>query len=155
MRTHLLLFSLAGLLGCGGPALEDGLDPGAAEYEDAATAPVLTFRSNYTITQQGRLVKGRRVQIRYDAARLPGCRGGLPNGQPAWTITGYAMTNGGPAQSFWVAGFSPTGNPAPPSLVPPAAGDLAIWFQVTNRWGCIGYDSDFGRNYHFRVYATP
>ena len=30
-------------------------------------------------------------------------------------------------------------------------GDVALWFQVTNRWGCSEFDSDYGQNFHFAV----
>lgn len=36
-------------------------------------------------------------------------------------------------------------------LTPSQGGDLAIWFQVTSRWGCTEFDSQFGQNYHLTV----
>ena len=35
------------------------------------------------------------------------------------------------------------------------AGRLEMWFQVSNRWGCNAWDSNYGNNYRFTVQADP
>lgn len=97
------------------------------------------------------LLAGNTASVTYDANRLPDCRGDQ-NGHPAWSITGYYQLNGGPVGSFWAGGFSP--DPSATSTFPlTGAGDLAMWFEITNVWGCTAWDSDYGRNFHFQVAA--
>jgi hypothetical protein len=99
------------------------------------------------------LTKGGKLRIDYNPERLPQCRGEA-NGLPAWSISGYARINGGPIDSFEVAGHSPSSGTEQPVLELTQAGELELWFQVTNRWGCSTYDSRFGQNYRFRI-AEP
>ncbi len=125
---------------------------GEASTQSGLRAPesVLHFRSDWTIAQSAPLVVGGKARVVYDESRLPQCRGEL-NGGPSWTITAHWSVNGGPVQSAWVAGRASVPNPAPPVLELKDAGDLAIWFEVTGRWGCQGWDSDYGRNFHFVI----
>lgn len=103
----------------------------------------LTFAADGSVRATGDLVEGGLLKVHYDAARLPGCRGDF-QGRPGWTITGFASVGGAPAQTFDALDATKavklTGN-----------GDLALWFQVTSRWGCSEYDSKLGANYHFTV----
>ena len=120
----------------------------------AQTSPSISFNGDWTVSQSvDPLPPGSTVAIQYDASRLSSQCGGTINGGPAWEITGYYSLNNAPAQSFWVAGHSPTPNPAAPSITLPAntSGDLAVWFQVTNVWGCNAWDSNYGNNYHFNA----
>jgi len=48
-----------------------------------------------------------------------------------------------PARTFYVAGK--------PVVELPRAGRLALWFQVTGRYGCSGWDSNLGSNYTFDI----
>ncbi len=125
---------------------------GAAAAQSSAS---ITFAGNWTTTASADpLPVGGTVAIHYDATRLSSQCGGTTNtGGPAWSITGHAQLNGGPVQSFWVAGHSPTPNPAPPSITLPAGqgGDLALWFEVTSLYGCQAWDSNYGNNHHFNV----
>ena len=119
----------------------------------AQTAPSITFDINWNEGSwpSPRVHKaGTTAKVIYDANRLPGCRGDY-NGKPGWTITGFYQLNGGPVQNFWVAGFSSVTNPPAPSIPLSTAGALSVWFQVTNRWGCSEYDSNFGANYAFSI----
>ena len=49
------------------------------------------------------------------------------------------------------SGFSPSSGAEEPVLSLDASGELQIWFQNNNRWGCNAYDSAFGANYHFAI----
>lgn len=151
LARHALLPLLLGLAPACGAPLDEATEADDAQLEAAAAGATLTFRGNYTQAVSGKLRAGSTFQVQYDAARLPGCRGNLNGGQPAWTITGYYSVNGQAAKSFWAGGFSATGSTAPPVLRLPEGGDLALWFQITNRWGCNGWDSSYGHNYHFNV----
>lgn len=146
---RLLVLALAA--GCAPEALDDG---GASALESTAATPVITFGADWSQRVTGTLVAGRPVRIDYAAARLPQCRGET-NNLPAWAIGGYFRVNGGAAQGFGVAPASAQ-TPSPVTItLPNATGTLELWFQVTNRWGCNAWDSNYGRNYAFTVAADP
>ncbi len=118
----------------------------------SAQTPSITFYANWAeVASPNPLPVGTQAKIVYDSTRLSQCRGTTNTGGPAWSITGYYQLNGGPVQSFWVAGHSPTPNPLQPTISLSARGDVALWFQVSNLWGCNAWDSDFGNNYHFTI----
>jgi hypothetical protein len=149
MRT-ISLVSLASLvvvsalaMGCSGAREADAADDSEGALGDT---PTLTFAADGAVTQSGPLVEGGKVRVQYSDARLPGCRGDF-QGKPGWLITGFASANGKAPITF------ETGKTATIAL--PASGDLAMWFQVTSRWGCSEYDSKYGNNYHFSVKSTP
>ena len=117
--------------------------------------PSITFNSpsqGWTVVASSNpLPYGQTAAIGYSADRLTACRGNINATTPGWTITGYYKFNNGPVQSFWVAGFSSVPNPPPPSIPLNQKGDLAIWFENTNRWGCQAWDSNYGNDFHFNV----
>jgi hypothetical protein len=119
------------------------------------STPSITFQSpsqNWSVfASSNPLPFGQTASIVYSADRLTQCRGNINGTTPGWSITGYYKFNNGPVQSFWVAGFSSTPNPPPPSIPLNQRGDLAVWFENTSRWGCQAWDSNFGNNYHFNV----
>ncbi len=120
----------------------------------AAQSASISFNADWSVNASASpLPAGAQVAISYDANRLPGCRGTTNTGGPAWSITGYYRFNDGAVQSFWVAGHSPDGNTAQPVITLPAgrSGGLALWFQVTNMWGCSEWDSNYGHNHTFTV----
>ncbi len=137
------LLALAGLTvlasGCSAGADSTGDDSSAGALGDTAS---LTFGADGSVKLTGDLVEGGSVRVSYDAARLPDCRGDF-EGKPGWTITGFASVAGADAETF------ATDHPAVVKL--PTHGDLSLWFQVTNRWGCSAYDSKYGANYHFDI----
>ncbi|GHG88776.1 DUF6209 family protein [Comamonas sp. JC664] len=94
---------------------------------------------------------GATAAVHFDVDRLTQCRGNLNASTPGWTITGHYQFNGGPVQSFWVAGFSSTPHPPAPAIPLHTRGTLSVWFENTNRWGCRAWDSNFGNNHHFTV----
>jgi hypothetical protein len=130
-------------MGCSGATPDAAADESEGALGDT---PTLTFAADGAVTQSGAIASGGKVRVQYNDARLPDCRGDF-EGKPGWTITGFASNNGTDPIAF------ATGKTA--TIAVPASGDLALWFQVTNRWGCSAYDSKYGSNYHFTVKATP
>ncbi len=133
-----------------GAAPGEGAPSSSSSADIAATPPVITFASSFTQGASEPLVAGKPIRVAYDSARLPQCRGDLANG-PGWSITGAYSVNGVYGGSFPVAGAGLSNGPNPPAFTPSASGDLAMWFEVTSAWGCHGYDSAYGANYHFAV----
>jgi hypothetical protein len=135
--------------------------PASAESTRATTSPLatsaspatITFGADWTDSASQPLVAGAAVTIAYDPARLPTCRGDLSTG-PGWSISAFYQVNGGAVSSVTVAGEGLANSSPPATFVLPAAGDLAMWFQVTSVWGCDAYDSSFGANYHFAIAAS-
>ena len=135
--------------GCSSPVAEDDAELGTSEAA-LGEAGTLTFGADFQVKVSGTLEKGKKVRVAYDPSRLTACRG-EQNGNPAWTITGHYKIGSGPVRSFEAGGFSPSGGTQAPVLTLDASGDLQIWFQNNNRWGCNAYDSAHGSNYHFAV----
>ena len=117
-----------------------------------SAAPTLTFNRDGSVSQTGTLVVGQRLRVRYAQDRIASCTG-TTMGNPAWAITGFASLNGAAARSFetGVAATGGTRTSIEATVDLTAAGDLALWFQQTNRWGCVAWDSRNGQNYHFSV----
>lgn len=145
-----VLGALLLLAGCGGGLVAAN---GATATEDSALgdAQVLDFRLDGVHAPA--LVMGNTAQVQYDANRLPGCRGDQ-YGHPAWSITGYYQLNGGAVGSFEAGGFSPSNGTQKAEIPLTESGDLAVWFEITNVWGCSAWDSDYGHNFHFQVAAS-
>ena len=138
----LATISLALAAGCSAASPDDvASDDTAAAATEAAT---ITFHEDGRVDTSGELKAGSKVKITYDTDRLPDCRGET-NGRPAWTVSGFASLDGKEKVTFDAA--------KPFSLPLTTGGDLALWFQVSNRWGCSAWDSKKGANYHFNVTA--
>jgi len=135
-------------------AAPGGQEPVPVADEAAATAPsTLDFRADWTVKQDKPLVAGGRVRFVYAAERVERCTGDH-RGAPAWTTTAYASFDGEAPVTKRVAGFDPSSGGDPPILdVPRGASSVEIWFQTTNRWGCMEWDSNYGDNYGFPVDA--
>lgn len=114
------------------------------------SGPTIHFDEDFSESVSGELTRGATVEIAYDADRLTQCRG-TQNGYPQWAITGYYRIDGGEVKSFAAAGNMAPTPPALPSITLDHRGELEMWFQNTNRWGCNAYDSNFGDNYRFEV----
>lgn len=133
---------------CVGPDAEPqggAVGGGGGKADDGVAA--ITFGDDWSETVDGTVRAGRALQIRYDADRLPGCRGEQA-GVPQWAITAYASIDGGAATVVPLAGEGVLEGAI--ADVPPGA-ELAMWFSVSNRWGCIAWDSDFGHDYRFAI----
>jgi hypothetical protein len=137
---------------CGAETTDTGTTNGSeADFTSDAT---LKLTSDFQAVLTGTPKVGGTLRIEYALERLPQCRGNLPGGAPAWNITGYYSENGGPPKTFEVTELSPDGKDRvakPARITLTQGGDLALWFQVTNRWGCSEYDSRYGQNFHVDV----
>lgn len=146
-RLTLLAGVLLGSFGC---AAQPEAPGDAVDSQEVATV-TLSFAANFTQRASTTLRVGQRARIVYDASRLAACRG-EQGGVPQWSITGYARLGDGETVSFPVAGLMAP--QAAPTIPLDRAGELQVWFQNNNRWGCNAFDSDYGRNFRFRV-ALP
>ena len=146
----------AGLAGCSGPPRDEAAASSQAAIGAPGSAPVeITFSSNWTQVASGPLVAGQPVTIAYDPARLVSQCGGdatsaSGSGGFAWGISGYYAIGAAAPVSFQVNITSAwaSGNA---EITPAAAGDMQMWFGCSNTSGNGGWDSNYGRNYHFTV----
>ncbi len=159
-----LLTSLLVLPACGGDettaaeaTTPDGpiaATPGAKADGVSDDVPTLVFGADFSETLTAPVVAGQTLRVRYAPDRLPDCRG-TQGGRPQWNITGYAAADGGEPVTFEVTQVEGDDRVAADALIEvPRGDDLALWFSVTNRWGCIAWDSNYGENYHVAV-STP
>jgi len=149
-HLHRLTFVSALVLsafGCVGQP-DDLFDESSLE----ASSVTINFSRDYTQRASATLRVGQRARIVYDASRLTGCGAGSMGGIPQHAITGFARIADGPVLNFPVAGLNAPASP--PSITLDRAGELQVWFQATNRYGCSAYDSNHGANYRFPV-ALP
>ena len=166
MRHELARFlvpSTLALAACSGSSGEP-IDAASQRMSSAALpdagAPTITFSAGWT-ESAAPLIAGQNAQVSYDPTRLPNCRGNLGYGgnTPGWSISASYSVNGITfGQPLGIAGLSllnmhlPAG--ALPSFTLPFAGNLEVWFENTDAFGCDAWDSDYGANYRF-VIAPP
>jgi len=122
----------------------------ASESEEALGDPRLVFSANWSESREGKLRAGDAIEIAYDKARLATCASGEQGGIPQWSITAYYRVGDGAVHAVTVAGLNAQ---QPALIVPEQQGELELWFEATNRWGCQAFDSGFGENYRFAVSA--
>jgi hypothetical protein len=121
---------------------------GKADDASEGTATIV-FSEGYGEELTGTIEAGAPLRVVYDADRLPGCRGEM-YGNPAWAVTAsWFVDDGSPVDVLLSANTD--GLFEAIIDVVPAGADLALYFQVTNRWGCQEFDSDYGANYHFPI----
>jgi hypothetical protein len=151
-KKMLLLLTLAlSAVACGTDTTNDD---GVVAEADNTTDATLKLTSDFQTVLSGRPKAGGALRVEYAIERLPQCRGNVGGGGPGWNIAGYYSENGGPAKLFEVTELTPDGKDrvAKPARIPLTnGGDLALWFQVSSRWGCSEYDSQFGQNFHVDV----
>jgi hypothetical protein len=136
------------VVGCALPSRTEE-DPASSRQSAVEGVAQITFDRDYNETVKGTLRAGGKVEITYAPERLTTCRG-TEGGRPQWGISGAFRVDGGPVSSFTIAGLmEPAGNKVTIEL--PKSGDLELWFTNTSKYGCVAYDSDYGRNYHFKV----
>ncbi len=143
----------AALAGCSGPPRDE--DATRTQAAAIGAPGTITFSSNWTQVASGPLVAGQRVTIAYDPARLVSqCGGdatsGSGSGGFAWGITGYYTIGGAAPVSFQVS-ITSTWASGNAEITPVTAGDMQMWFGCANTSGNSGWDSNYGRNYHFSV----
>jgi len=136
------------LAGACAPGTE--LAPGV-ETEGVGAQATVIFDADGAPRVEGTVAPGGTLRVRYNPARLASCRG-EQGGVAQWAITGYWRVNGGEAQSLAVAGLQ--SSPSPSITLPRVTGTVELWFQNTNRWGCVGWDSAWGNNYRFDLRPT-
>lgn len=120
---------------------------GAPPQADAT----ITFGESGDPRVDGRLEAGGKVRVHYDQGRLPSCRRSQ-GGYPQWTITGFSQVDRDTTHTFDTGRPSGSDREAIDAVVDlPHAGQLALWFQVTDVGGCMQYDSKQGKNYTFRI----
>jgi hypothetical protein len=139
------------LVACGFQSATVGSDS-SNERSAALSAPQVSmyFAPDWSTSVSQPLTAGATVHITYDVSRLPQCRGDQ-DGHPAWSITAYWQLDSGASGSLTVGGYGLSS----PSFTVPSAGELQLWFQITDVWGCSAWDSKFGENYRFTVGAAP
>ena len=138
-------------MGCSAEAAPDAT---AGEEADVTAEATLKLTADFAAKTVGTPTAGKGLRIEYALERLPQCRGNVGGGGPGWNITGYFSENGSAPKTFEVSALSSDGRDrvAKPAVITPSqGGDLAVWFQVSSRWGCSEFDSQFGQNYHLTV----
>lgn len=154
---HALLFVL-GLVAVGCSAETTDSSEPAGDVSDVTSEATLSLSADFKTKLVGRPAAGKGLRVEYALERLPQCRGNVGGGGPGWTITGFYSENGGPAKTFEPTALTPDGKDrvSKPVTIPlTQGGDLALWFQVSSRFGCSQYDSAFGQNYHLDVAGPP
>lgn len=128
-----------------------GDEPIGEQREHATAIPTaaIRFDASWNETVNGPLVAGGQLLVDYDPQRLATCEG-YDQGFLAWAVRGHARINGAETTSFDI--LSNNRREAGPVRLPlPHAGDLELWFETNDKWGCHEWDSNYGNNYHFTV----
>jgi hypothetical protein len=109
--------------------------------------PTIAFTADFQTEVSGSLLAGSPVRISYDLARVTDCR------SDAWGVGGYAQFDGGAPVAFSVSRLADgTTVPVDAELeLPASASHVAIWFEVTDKYGCHAYDSNEGANYQLDI----
>jgi hypothetical protein len=112
---------------------------------------LLVFGADGSVDLQGKLVAGGTLRVRYALERLSDCRG-TQGGLPQWNVTGAYSVDGGEPHAFEVSSVVGDDRVSTDAVLEVPQGDsMALWFYVSNRWGCIAYDSKYGENYTFAI----
>jgi Family of unknown function (DUF6209) len=151
LKQTLLLALAICAAACG---TESSRDEANGDESDVKTDATLKLTSDFKTSFVGRAKAGGGLRVEYALDRLPQCRGNIGGGGPGWTITGFYSENSGAAKTFEVSEVAADGKDRvakPARIALTQGGDLALWFQVSSRWGCSEYDSQFGQNFHLDV----
>jgi hypothetical protein len=119
---------------------------------EIAPQPRIVFDAAWNEMVEGMPGSAPGLVIDYDLKRLPSCRAGY-NGLPTWEVLVWWRFDGGAVSYTPVTKVVGTERVAAPATiaVPVGAREVELWFKESDRGGCVGYDSDFGRNYRWRV----
>ena len=152
-RTLAALLFTTSLVACTSDSADVG-SAGGGGKADGQTAQI-TFADDWSETARGELVAGSPVSIRYDLDRLQDCRGET-NGSEVWGVSGYASFDGSAPVTFALSRLDGgVVKPVAAELdIPATATSVQLWFSISNRWGCIAYDSNENANYEFDVTAS-
>jgi hypothetical protein len=118
--------------------------------------PILTFHDDWRIEQSGVLVANSRVRIRYAARRLLGGGDLAPTGQHSFNLTGFYQIDDGHSVTIDLGGRRPTEREFAECVIdlPLSARRLELWFERVGLYGTARYDSDYGRNFTFKIYPA-
>ncbi|GAC1554154.1 MAG: hypothetical protein NVS3B10_15610 [Polyangiales bacterium] len=122
----------------------------------APTAPVLHFRSDWTVAIDGAPTAGSDLVVDYALERLPLCRQTY-NGLQTWDVEVDWRVDGGPITQTSVTQSLDSATRVPTSArlhLPAGARTLEVWFENVDRTGCHRWDSAYGANYRFAL-AQP
>lgn len=147
MSTRALV--CAALLGCSAAR-----DERAATNESALGAATIELAKDWSVTAKGALVPGSSVTVRYDLARLGGCRA-TKYSLPAWAVAGYASFGAAPLELLLAPQLpnGPQSGVVELTLPVPAERELSLWFHGSDETGCSQWDSRFGQNFRFPIQA--
>jgi Family of unknown function (DUF6209) len=130
------------------PADPTSTGGGKADGDSAS----LTFNADYTQSQHGTLLAGDSLQITYALDRLTDCRS-ESGGSDQFGITGYAQFDDAAPITFGVSRLA-SGKAVPVTAevaIPASAAHVALWFSISDVYGCIAYDSNDNANYGYAI----
>jgi hypothetical protein len=118
--------------------------------------PVLTFQADWRTEQSAPLIAGSPVRIRYAFRRLLGGSDLAPTGQHSFNLGGFYRVDEGRPVTFDLGGRREKSEEFAEKVieVPASARSLELWFERVDLYGTARYDSDFGRNFRFKVFPT-
>lgn len=149
LRSTLLALALAA---CAADPATSPTHSGGGGGKADGSEPTITFAGDFTDSVDGTLLAGSPVRVSYDLDRLQTCRG-ASMGSEVWGVSGYAQFDGQDPVAFEVSRLD-QGKVVPVDAelaLPASASHVAMWFQISNTWGCSAYDSNEGANYQFDI----
>lgn len=149
IRAAFFALGVSLLAGCTAAPEADDVD---ATRQAATAEATVTFKADWTTDVSGGLERGKRLRIVYAPSRTK-CVA-TSGGNAVWSSTAFYRWNGGPVKSTFAAGHNPDGSGAAPGIALDQTGQLEMWFQSNNIYGCNEYDSAYGQNYKFNVGAA-
>ncbi len=155
-RTLAALLLTTSLVACASNASDGSTTGGGGGKADDSSDAQLTFGEDWSEKLTGAMRGGGTVRIAYDLDRIRDCRGETNDSQ-VWGAGGYASFDGGEPVAFELSRLS-NGAVVPviPELeIPSSATTIELWFAVSNKWGCIAYDSNMNANYQFDITPAP
>jgi hypothetical protein len=118
--------------------------------------PMVIFHADWRVEQSGILLADGPARIRYDIRRLL-CGSDLaPEGPHSFHLTGFYRIDHGETHTLDLGGRHPAGEDHVERVIhlPASARQLELWFEHATLYGTAHYDSDYGRNFTFKVYPA-
>lgn len=143
------------LLAAAGCAPEGGIGEESEDIDevtDALGQATIVFDGTWNENVHGVLAEDGYLTISYDDTRLKECRA-TQGGVPQYAVTAHIKMADGSETATTVAGLNATQASSRVQLK--GTGDIEIWFEASNKYGCHVWDSNFGDNYRFRVVEEP
>lgn len=145
---------LLALAACTESPTETGNVTGGVGGKADGAAVTITFDRGWNEVASGALVAGEQVQISYDIDRLKQCRSST-HGSEAWGITGFVKFDDGTVQSFALTELADHTVHGVPATFTMKGQRMELWFQNSDVFGCVAYDSNFNANYVFDLQTAP